>query len=118
MREFLYKYRVDMIVLIIAAIATLLLEEKGIFIATACLGIYLYVAGKLRTSQIVIFAICCLGAILAIYGLFKAEFMENKGLDYIGEAIVYGFMILVGRGILIVGPLILNLLGIKRKERK
>ena len=105
--ECLRKYKMDMISLILMIICSCLFGIIGVLISIVLLVTYLNSIEKNTTIHKIFLAICIVGYILFFGGLLSIETMTNTGIDGIGEALIYGFMISLGRIFLVISPIIM-----------
>lgn len=103
----LKEIRIDIISLILAAICPYFLGIVGVGISIIFLIIYLKSAEKHYFLQRLFIFFCFAGIICTFGGLFLIETMENKGIDSVGEAFIYGAIISLGRILLMACPIII-----------
>lgn len=104
--EKLKKIRIDIISLILVLICSYFLGIVGIGISIVFLIIYIKSVENHYFLQKLLLFFSFAGIIISFGGLVLIETMENKGIDGIGEALIYGAMIALGRILLIVCPFI------------
>ena len=107
MSEKLKKIRIDIISLLLTIICINFFGILGLGLSIIFLIAYYINVKKHYTIQKVLLTICFIGVIIAFTGILLSNGMENKGIDAIGEAIVYAFFINIGRIVNIICPIIL-----------
>lgn len=107
MLEKLKKIRIDVISLLLIAICSYFFGIMGLGISALLLVVYYFNSKSHYFIQKLIIFFCLIGIIFAFGGLLLINGMENTGIDSIGEALVYGAMINIGRIITMIFPIIL-----------
>lgn len=107
MSETVKKIRLDIIALLMVIVSVCFLGVFGQIISTALLIIYIKTAKEHYRFQKIILFLSFLGIALSISGIISMDSMENKGIDAIGEAILYGFGVSIGYGLTAIGSLLL-----------
>lgn len=101
------KIRVDIISLIMVIVSIYFLGIFGLVISSMLLVIYIKTAKEHYRFQKVILFLSFLGIVLGVCGINFMNNMENTGIDSIGEAIVYAFVVRIGYFSTIVGSILL-----------
>ncbi len=114
MLEKLQKIRIDIISLILSTLSILFLGIYGLGLSIIFLIIYIITTKKNYFFQKFLLILNFIGIILAFGGFYLLNNMENKGLDYIGEALFYGGIVSLGMIILIICPLIILIIDNKK----
>ena len=114
MLEKLQKIRIDIISLILSTLSILFLGIYGLGLSIIFLIIYIVTTKKNYFFQKFLLILNFIGIILAFGGFYLLNNMENKGLDYIGEALFYGGIVSLGMNILIICPLIILIIDNKK----
>lgn len=107
MMEKLKKIRFDIILLILATLCPYFLGIVGIGISIIFLIIYMISVEKHYFSQKLFLFLYFVGIIFVFGGLFLIDNMESKGIDSIGEALIYGAISNLGSILLMVCPIII-----------
>lgn len=114
MMEKLKKIRIDTISLLLVLFCSYFLGMVGIGISIIFLIIYIKSVEKKYFLQKLLLILSFTGIIFFLGGFFLLETMENKGIDGIGEAMLYAFIVRIGRILLIVCPIILLIIDNKK----
>ncbi len=112
--EKLKKFRIDIIALILATICPYFLGVVGIGISIIFVIIYMISVEKHYFSQKLFLFLYFVGIILAFGGLFLINNISSKGIDSIGEALVYGVIINWGSILLMICPIIIFVIDNKK----
>ena len=107
MSEIIKRIRIDIISLLLISVCTYFLGVFGLFLSAVCLRIYIKTTKEHYRFKNVILILCFLGIVLGIGGVAFLNNMENTGIDYLGEAIVYSVIVKSGYLLTIVASLLL-----------
>ena len=107
MLEKLKKIRIDVISLLLIVICSYIFGIMGLGISALLLVVYYFNSKSHYFIQKLIIFLWLIGIIFVFGGLLLINGMENTGIDSIGEALVYGAMINIGRIMTMIFPIIL-----------
>ena len=116
MLEELKKTDIDEISLIGIIICSCFLGIIGFGISLLLVILYYLTTREHYLSQKIILVLCVIGIVFALGGFFLLNGMESTGIDSVGSAVIYSFMITLGRIILIVCPIILLIIDNKKNK--
>ena len=101
---------IDFVLLFLAAALPLLFGIIGAGISVLLLILYIKVTKTHYLAKRVLLGLSFVGFIISIMGVFFLMTMESKGIDSIGEALVFAMIIKLGMLFLEVCPVIIALI--------